>query len=414
MKVAIPKKNSLATLMVLVLFVYADVVCENFIVIINDLQQAMTATALLIGFVILQIFFAPIQSGFSDFYGRRKSLIISLAISFIAIFFSLASTQFTYFAMIFLVVANGIKGVWGNTTPISLAAIADTQDSNQRGAFALASGMFALAYITLVIINFFSLNSLVLIYSVGVILLISLILSWFKFRDPEDDTAKLPYEKGIHTVSRLFPSLLKIGKKEVHLIRRELQRPLTRAALGAYILWEISMYAILVSQVDFNHGNSKLFVLVMMGGYLFGVGLLWHPRYKKIKDSNILKAGFLFAFFSLVPYFLLFKFFNNENFLLGFVYALHALGNAFLSPATFSILVKNRSAHEQGKILGLVDSADMIAFLVAIFFVIIYVKLNIPLFYLILFSFLIFSVSWIFFGKLKLVEELEIKTETSE
>ena len=56
----------------------------------------------------------------------------------------------------------------------------------------------------------------------------------------------------------------------------------------------------------------------------------------------------------------------------------------------------------------------MIAFLVAIFFVIIYVKLNIPLFYLILFSFLIFSVSWIFFGKLKLVEELEIKTETSE
>lgn len=49
-----------------------------------------------------------------------------------------------------IILASLLKGVAGNTLPLALAGIADTQDKNYRFSFALSSGTYAIAYLLLI------------------------------------------------------------------------------------------------------------------------------------------------------------------------------------------------------------------------------------------------------------------------
>lgn len=396
--VAIAEKKPIRTLLIIALFVYADILCENFLVIINDKQPHLISVLFLFGFLVLQIIFAPLQSGFSDFYGRRKSLIISLGISLCSLLLVYVYIYNIFAIILVLVIATTIKGVWGNTIPISFAAIADTQDKDYRGSFALASGTYSLAFITLIVMHHFSLGDNILIYIVGGILVLSILVCSFRFRDAQDKTAHLPYKEDSGAKQNLFKHFFKIGKKEVDLIKKELSRSLTIKALMSYLLWEMSMYSILISEVDLYRGKSRNFVLYMMIGYLVGIFILRLKPCRRVKDSTILSWGYYTSFLSLIPYFILFVFFRNNSYLLGTCYFFHALGNALLSPTIITVMVKGRSPHDQGKLLGLVESADTVAFLISTVVVMILIHLDIQVFYLIVFSFISFSVSWIFYG----------------
>lgn len=403
-------KRPLKTLLIIIFFVYADIICENFLVIVNDQQEKLLAHILLFGLLIFQIVFSPLQSGFSDFYGRKKSLIISLSISLISTFLIFVFVDNILSVALMLIIATTIKGIWGNTIPIAFAAIADTQSGDYRGSFALASSTYSLAFITLIIVHQLSFSDTFLIYIVGVILILSLIVCFLQFGDSKDRTAHLPYKVDVHNESKLFSSLWKIGKKEVSLIKQELLRTLTTKVLLAYLLWEISMYSILVSEVDFYRGKSHNFALSMMIGYLVGIFILKLKPCKKVKDSTMIKWGYFFSFYSLIPYFLLFWFIRDNNYLLGICYFFHAFGNALLSPTIITILAKKRPSHDQGKILGLMESADTIAFLFSTISVMIFIFFKFPVFVLIVFSFVSFSISWIFyktFSNEKKLEEME-------
>src|SRR3989338_7599324 len=65
----------------IVLFILADILFENYLGIVYSEQLKKTELILFLAFVIMQILFAPIQSGLSDLYGRKKSLLISLTLS---------------------------------------------------------------------------------------------------------------------------------------------------------------------------------------------------------------------------------------------------------------------------------------------------------------------------------------------
>jgi len=58
-------------------------------------------------------------------------------------------------------------------------------------------------------------------------------------------------------------------------------------------------------------------------------------------------------------------FVSNIKFIIFPCYFVYALGAAFLAPSMLSILSKIRKPYEQGKIYGLLDSSDTIAFLAA-------------------------------------------------
>jgi hypothetical protein len=81
------------------------------------------------------------------------------------------------------------------------------------------------------------------------------------------------------------------------------------------------------------------------------------------------------------------------------------LGNAFLSPALLSILAKERKVHERGRIYGLTDSIDTCGYLLAALVIIAFNTLKLDLIYLISFSFVTFSISWIFYGRFQDIKE---------
>lgn len=118
-----------------------------------------------------------------------------------------------------------------------------------------------------------------------------------------------------------------------------------------------------------------------------------------VRDAGIIKWGYFISFFSLVPYFLTFRFIDNITPLLGTCYYLHALGNSFLSPAFLALLSKENPKHEQGKILGLIESADSMAFMLSLIFVMIYNYFQFRLPILVGFSFLSFALSFIYYKR---------------
>ncbi len=408
------RSSSLGMLLIISLFVYTDIICENVLVVINDQQPHFIATAYLFGFLVLQIFFASIQSGLSDFFGRKESLILSFCISLSSLLCAFLYTHYSFIFGIFLILALVAKALLGNTIPISFAAIADTQGKNYRRSFAIASSTYSLSFITLILINLITLNNVVRISISAIILFISLATCFYAFKDATDRTAHPPHDgDNIHRSQNIFSKFWKLGTREIGLLREELRRPLTKYGLSAYVLWEISMYSIIISQIDLNPGSSQDITLAMMIGYFVGVLILQIRPCKTVSDRKMITVGYLFSFFSLIPYFFLIPVLHSQNMLLGICYGFHAIGNAFLSPTILSILAKKRSAHEQGKILGLVESADTTAFLVATIFVMIYTHNEWPVTVLILFSLISFSVSWIYFPIIKKLEKNIYKTGES-
>lgn len=392
---SIKSKNLIMFLVAL--FIFADILCENFIGIIYEKQSQIHEFAFFFGFMLLQIIFAPIQSGLSDLYGRKRSLIVSLFFSFLSlIFISIFIQSSVYFSL--LIFATISKGVIGNTLPISLAAIADTQDKNFRLSFAFSTAAYALAYLLLAsVVDLITNKQISYIFILSFVLIIIVCIKLFNYigDKPED----FSHDEKSRTIAF-------VTKNEAKLLLKDLKHTPTSKALGAFFLWELSLYSILLSQVDFQINKNAHIAEAMMCGYLFGVIILIFS--KKINDSNVIKIGYYTSFFSLIPYFILFRFVENQNLLLMLCYFFHAVGNAFLSPALLSILAKERKAHEQGRIYGLTDSVDTFGYLCAILAIIVFDTLKLEIIYLISFSFLTFAASWVFYRRFQNLNNQEV------
>lgn len=378
-------------------FIFADIVCENFIGIIYNEQSNVIAFAFFLSFVIMQILFAPIQSGLSDLFGRKRSLIVSLSFSLLSLLFVyIFNLKFSYFSI--LIIATISKGVFGNTLPISLAVIADTRDKNYRLLFAFSTAAYALAYLVLAsAVEIFSekmlnekINVYLILFFIVIIFCVNLLGS------PED-------KEGENFHLSNSRSAVSVLKNEARLLARDLKHIPTVKALAAFFFWETSLYSILLSQVDFQLNKATHIAESMMYGYLFGVFILMFCC--RIKDASVIKAGYYISFLSLVPYFILFKIVGDQTFLLRVCYFFHALGNAFLSPALLSMLAKERKVHEQGRIYGLTDSVDTFGYLCATIAIMLFTMLKLELVYLISFSFFSFAVSWMFYSRFQGIKE---------
>lgn len=138
---------------ILIFCILASVIGDNSILRIFGAQTPVIALILSITMIVLQIFAAPMQAGFSDFYYRKKSLIVSLAFSFLSVIILVFFKSKDLLSLIPLVFVVFMNGIFGNTIPLAWAALADTQKKSLRFSLALATTAYSLAYMLLAASN---------------------------------------------------------------------------------------------------------------------------------------------------------------------------------------------------------------------------------------------------------------------
>jgi MFS family permease len=377
----------------ILIFIISDVIGGNYIFGSFNNEPLTLEFFLFMGLLILQIIASPVQSGLSDFYGRKKSLIISLSASLLALVFVLFQAK----SMLFFIPILLLKGLLGNTIPISWAAIGDTigetSGKNYRFTFALSTSAYAVGYLFLIFIN----KSFTTTHSIMVLIaLLSIVvyLCYKFFIDTKDAECDASNNSQV--------SLFKFAAKEFSLVIHDLKISKFRLLLTAFCLWEISLYTILIYFADFRNYEASLTEVAMMIGYLIGTFLV---RFcKRISDNLMIKYGYKISLISVIPYLILLPFFNDTHLILGICFFFHAIGNAFLSPTILSIVSNEKEPHERGKIYGLLESADNLAFLLASIAIFICNKFHSGLPYLVTLSFLTMAVSWFPYAKFEKIK----------
>lgn len=371
-------------LALILLFVAFDVLSENYIAGSFNTESPTREFFLFFGLLCLQIFISPIQAGISDLYGRKISLIISISFTLLSLIFSfIYHLQILAFLPVLILIYLS-KGIFGNTVPISWAAVGDIEGKDLRFSFALATASYAIGYLVLIFLNKFlsdTHSTLILIISLCFVLFLC-IKFFFDLKD-------IKFKDINHQKVPFFQTLY----REIALITKDIKNTSNQYIFLAWILWEISIYAILVLYADFANYESSLIEILMMIGYLCGTYSMKFLTH--IEDSRMIRIGYKISLASLVPYFALVYFVEHIHVVLAICYFFHAIGNALLSPTLFSIISKRRQAHERGKIYGLAESGDTLAFLVSVIAIMVYKFLDVNIFFLVTFSFITVLVSWI-------------------
>jgi MFS family permease len=373
----------------LLLFIFSDIICDNFIVHSFSHFSSAFQLFLFLFLIGLQIIFGPIQAAFSDLYCRKKSLVISLFFSLVAFVLATIYVQKPVFAMSALAIIIFSKGVLGNTIPLSLAAIADTQKKNLRFSFGIATSAYAFAYLILTFFRQYlsdtqEANSFILILVLIVVLCVVL------FKDTRD-RRYVQLSK-----SHSLPMIRSVRVELKSLVERLKNRHLQYGLLS-FFLWEISLYSVLLLYVDFNVSKFSNVALAMLCGYFLGV--LFLKIFRKISDQDMIKIGYNLSAWSLIPFFLLFPIVKINFLLLASCYFFHTFGNALLGSTLFAMIAKEYPSHEQGKNYGLIESTDTVAFLVSILAIIVTNSFQLHLLYIIGFSYLTVALSWIPYSK---------------
>jgi MFS family permease len=373
-------------LLPLLFFILMDEVCNNFI--FNQFLRFTHKNEIIFSiiFLLLQIVISPIQAGYSDFYCRKKSLIISLFASSLSVFCVYISALYFY-PILFLSIAILIKGFFGNTLPLAWAALADTQTRNFRFSLGLSTSAIAFGYLTLIFIgnSIPELKSNLLILFIFLLLTLLCTLFFVDIRDKSNNEKFKNQNKSIiREIKLIINDFLKNGK--------------TIKALATFLFWELSFYSTHFLDVDLKLQKFRFLTLSMASGYVVGVVFL---KFLNKNNFDMIKIGYYISTFSPIPVFICYYCFEDLKILMIPCYFLYSLGFAFLVPSLFSILSMERSSHEQGKIYGLIDSTDTIAFLLASIAAMSYDFFHFSPIYILGFSFIVFLISWLPYAKFK-------------
>ncbi|MBS0629622.1 MAG: MFS transporter [Verrucomicrobia bacterium] len=381
-------KRQISFLPLLLSYILIDETCDNFIFnVFSTNQTSFHEFVFYTFFLLLSIIASPLQSGYSDFYCRRKSLIFSLSLSLIGLVFAFVAAKQISAQWILLLFAIVAKGGLGNNLPLTWAAISDTQEKNFRYSLALSTAMMAFGFFFIILMKkVFNLDVYIIFLIIFMLLGISIYLAVKKFYDIRDkgpENQNNEREKHFSLRKALWTEMRSI-------INDFLKDHRIRKALLTFMLWEISFYTALIIDVDMHIAGFNGLSLSMMVGYILGVIVLRFLDHKT--DFQTIKIGYNFSILSLLIIPFLWNFFDGKVLIIigyfGFSFAA-----AFLAPSLFSILSKERKSTEQGKIYGIIDSSDTIAFLLASIITILYNVFKVPAITLPIFSLVVFLVS---------------------
>ena len=334
-------------------FIAIDEMGNNSIIDAIASNSSFPHLPIIIIFLTLQFIAAPIQAGRSDYRCRKNSITFSLLITLASLsLFILQPYLSTWSLYIAIYTATLLKAVFGNTLPMSWAAMADTKQPDFRFSIGFATTGMAGGYLFLSLLSQIPLNLSTLQWT-WITVAIGILISSFAFIDRRDRKGcEKPIKKELHEIYTDFILCKRF-----------------RRALAAFIFWEWSFYTIFVLDVDMHIELFKYFSITMIAGWVAGILIL---KFAKTSDQTMIKIGYYLSVLSLALLTInVLASFTPKYFQLIFIF-FYSIGCAFLVPSLFSILTKERGESEQGKIYGLIDSADTISFALAIALGIIY------------------------------------------
>ena len=324
------------------------------------LTPLLTKVFLLILFLGSQIIASPLQASISDFSCRKKSIRTSLIISSIAV-------SFLFFEnIIFLILLIIIKGLGGNTLPMAWAGIADEHVQNKdsesknfshprqlRNSFAISILVIAWGYVIFKSISLAS-RSLSINFNLFILAFclasLPLCLKYYFDKRDKDKTQNLA----------LFG---KLQEEKSEILNDYLRNRAFIYGLCMFLCWEISFYSAQFLDADAGLSCFKNLTLYMASGYTIGTVFL---LLSKKSNQKLIGIGYAVSLFSLVPIFLVYLFIAFSTPVLLWSYFIYGIGSSLLTPSLISLLsLIQRNAHKQGKTLGLVESSDTCALLIA-------------------------------------------------
>ncbi len=339
-------------------------------------------------FIMISIPGSLLLAGWSDFHCRRKTIIFALFFAFLS-----------FIAMImyktldingFGIIALFTKALLGNVTPICFAILADIISKKRfRNALALA----LVAYSIGIWAPIYFRNSLetessffFLFAAITVILIVCTILFVKDYKmDHVESRQKVVSLK-------LFATFL---KKDTKLILLFLISPIIASAILCFFLGEVSYYQFLLrgellSKASFYASQA----LVLATGYYIGTTIFLILGWLNVREIICIKIGLFISLASLGA--IIFEHsLHLINSHMNILVALFSIGFSFVTPSLFASISKISRTKEQGKIFGLMDSTDTLATLSSE--LIIKRTKFFPIWLILFFSFLIFSLSCTFF-----------------
>jgi DHA1 family tetracycline resistance protein-like MFS transporter len=315
--------------------------------------QEFGASPLDIGFLVssyswMQFIFAPILGNLSDKYGRRPIL-----------FLSILGSGFGYlligFAGSLLMVYAGriLGGITGANLSTAQAYIADSTTRENRakgmGLFGMAFGLgFILGPALAGILSKFG-HEIPFFVAAGLSFANAFLL-YFILPESKKFGEKIIEKK--NRIVELFESF-KDSRFAVLTLEYFLLVMAFSMMTTAFPLYTNFSFGYDAEQTGYVLAYVGLIAVVIQGGLL---GMLS----RKFGEANLVIAGS----FILVLSFLAVPFISKDSFgLLGLLIGsgCFAIGNSISSPALTSIASKNAEEHEQGKILGVMQSAASLA-----------------------------------------------------
>lgn len=308
-------------------------------------NQQISRINLFVLFLSLQVIFAPLQAGASDFYCRKKSIIFCL----VCITVSICLSSLYNYRVDLLILAAVLFGMAGNLIPICRAGLLDLifPHHNFRFYIGLSTVAIALGYCFSAIL-FRILPSFVILLLIIVGLIVGIFIAYFHFIDIKDTQPSR--HKGEFSLSQEIYSLW----------NDFLKKPVFLLLFLTYFFLEVAFYEMFFDYTATTPESFLSSVILMCLGYIAGALVL---KTSLRSDEKWVKRGLFCSFLALVS----FTCIPIDRLLLwrlGF-FIVFSVGYGLSIPCLFSLLSKQEGSHSQGRIYGLVDSFDAGALLIA-------------------------------------------------